>query len=127
MATKKNSAADKAPAPLDIFSEALKSNVGEPIDVTLLGHTFQVRRDFTGDDVANYIALFGSAESLTVEQQIRQQLEKLTDLTAADLDAVTEELLQKPVAVTSSIMIYLGQIAGLRGEDTGFLTGTLRS
>lgn len=118
--------ATKKPAPINLLEDALAVNAGAPVEVTLYDTTFKVKRDYTGDQVAAYIALFGEDGPKTVKEQMIAQLDMLTDLSKEKREQLVDKLMGIPFAVASSVATRIGQIAGLRGDDTGFLTGTLR-
>lgn len=116
---------EKKTAPIDLFEEAMAVNVGAPLPATLFGVTFNIRRNYTGDEVAAYIGLFtADAEKKTIKEQIAEQLNVLTDLAGDAFDTLVDKLLAVPIVTAQSLLVKIGQRAGLRGADTGFLTGT---
>lgn len=109
---------------IDILETAIAVNGGEPQAVTLAGHEFNVRRDYTGDDVTAYIQCFTpEAFQRPAEEQIHTQLAALTDLAGDALNEVTEFLLTKPSLVVNPVLIRLGEVAGLRKSDGSFTVG----
>lgn len=123
MAAKKT---EKTP-PIDLFQEAMKSDAGEPAPATLYGIDFNIRRDYTGDEVYDYISLFREDGSKpTIKEQIDNQLKALTDLADDKRAELVDKLLGVPIVAAQAMLIKIGQVAGLRSDDTAFLTGVLR-
>lgn len=113
---------------IDIFSEAFTTKGGDPQPATLFGIDFNVKRDFTADDVRTYIESFNFTRDdiPSPEEQIRFQLGFLTDLAGKNLDAVVAKLLEADLLITTKCLIQLGVVAGLRSEDGNFTPGRKR-
>lgn len=111
---------------IDLLDSFARS-AGEPVDVTLMGVDLTIRRDFTGAEVHDIIMLH------TPEGQppaIKDQLMQLTALLSTD-DKKTREkfvtaLLDLAVVEIQALVVELGKVAGVRGDDGNFLTGAQR-
>lgn len=128
--TTKNTADTKAPVEaLNIQELALSIHGGDPVAVKLDTHLVNVRRDFTGDEVATYVGFFAQKSAGSAEDQISKQLDLLLDeaTTTRVKKELCEWLLDQPFVIASSYMVQLGKVAGLRDEDGTFLTGALSS
>lgn len=114
---------------IDIREAALSINAGTPVLVQLADEAVYLRRDFTGQDVHEYITIFSEAGPQEIREQITQQLEILLAIDTEDetREKLVEYLMGLPLVETTAILIKLGQVAGLRGADTGFLTGVTPS
>lgn len=116
---------------IDIFDTAISSHAGDPIAATLFNVDFNVRRDYTADEVRQYIEYFNLSKwdadnPPSPEEQIRFQLGFLTDLNDEEMTPICEQLLEADVTITGRILIHIGKIAGLRTEEGNFTTGRRR-
>ncbi|ART20064.1 hypothetical protein CBE89_00015 [Corynebacterium striatum] len=131
MANQKNSKKTAETNRIDIFENAFATNGGEPQPATLNGIDFNIRRNFTGAEVANYIEFFNTSKWTpdtvpSPEEQIKRQLDFLTDLSKEDTKNLVEWLLAADIKVASKVCIELGKVAGLRDNDGNFLAGQQR-
>lgn len=116
--------------PLNLIDVVAGYQGGKPVDVEIGDVVVQVRRDFTGVEVAEYVSLFAPeyTDSHTVEQQLRAQLSILCVADDDALNKAIEVLCKLPFVVVSEAVLHLGVMAGLRDAESGsFLLKSNRS
>lgn len=113
---------------IDIFEKACSVNAGEPQEVTLRGHDLTIRRNFTADEVHKIIRLYGPevAED-DLEAVVTQLIDLLSTSPKKAKEAFVEDLLKLSFSEFFRVQTVLTQIAGIRGEDGNFLTGSTDS
>lgn len=110
---------------IDIFEKACSVDAGEPQEITLRGNDLTIRRNFTADEVHKIIRLYGPE---VAEQLLQNVLRELIDIISISDEkakaAFVDDLMQLSFPEFHKVQIMLTQIAGIRGEDGNFLTGS---
>ncbi|WP_374071568.1 hypothetical protein [Corynebacterium belfantii] len=110
---------------IDIFEKACSVDAGEPQEITLRGNDLTIRRNFTADEVHKIIRLYGpEVADQKLEEVTRELIELIsTSEEKAKADFV-DDLMQLSFPEFNKVQITLTQLAGIRGEDGNFLTGS---
>ncbi|MEJ6019877.1 hypothetical protein [Corynebacterium sp. H113] len=109
---------------IDLIDLALGVAGGEAVTVNVFENDLSIRRNFTGDEVHEYLKLHREGESApTLKEQLQNIVGSLSDSADDAQAAFIDAVMELTIPEINRVVVKIGQIAGLRDEQGNFLPG----